>query len=107
MRQGWTDTGKTLQHVELARSQAPRLPVIPPEYAMVRFADLIGKEAQNSERVFRIARAEYGKPPHDSQRHHRTLERMWMDIRHARRPRPFEEDNRAMRRAREPGSLRE
>lgn len=107
MRQRGTDTWKTLQHVQLARSQTLRLPVISLENTIVGSAELICKKAQDSERVFRIARAEHRKPPHDGQRHHRAFERMWMDIRHARRPRPLEENDRAMRAARELRSLRE
>src|SRR6266849_7698805 len=105
MRQCGTHAGETLQHVELARRQTLRLPIVPFQRTMSRGAELVCKKAQNSERVFRIARAEHGKPPHDSQRHHRTFERMWMKIRHARRPRPLEENDRTMRASRELCSL--
>src|SRR6266550_1488109 len=97
MRQCRTHAGETLQHVEPARRQTLRLPVGPFQKTMIRHSELLCTQAQNSERDFRIARAEYGKPPHDSQRHHRTFERMWMNIRHARRPWSLEENDRAMR----------
>jgi len=65
------------------------------------------KKAQNSERGFRIARAEHGESPHESQRHRSAFGRMWVNIRHAVRPRSLEENDRAMRASRERCGLRE
>src|SRR5437899_2362032 len=107
MRQRRTHTGNTLQHVKLARSQTLWLPVMPLENAVVRRAELICETAQDSERVLGIARVEDRKSPHDSQGHDRALERMWRDIRHARRAWPLDQHDRAMRAAREFRSLRE
>src|SRR5438093_12624775 len=107
MRQRGTDTWKTLQHVKLGRGQTLGPPVVPLENAIVRLAELICETAQDSERVRGIARVEDRKPPHDSQGHDCALERMWMDIRHARRAWPLDENDRAMRAAREFRSLRE
>ena len=74
---------------------------------MVRRAELISETTQDSERVLGIARVDDRKPPHDSQGHNRALERMWMDIRHARWAWPLNQNDRAMRATREFRSLSE
>src|SRR2546430_2851031 len=57
-RQGRPHSGKALQHIQLARSQTLWLAVVTFQTA-VGATELIREEAQNSQRVFRVAGPEH------------------------------------------------
>lgn len=84
LSQRWAHTGQALQHVESPRSDALGLAVVPSKQALLRISRLLRKEAQDPQRVLWIAGVKHGEPPHHRQRHDRSFQRVWMDIRHPR-----------------------
>src|SRR5262249_3422506 len=81
--------------------------MVVPFQTTVAGAELLRGKAQKPERVFRIAGPDHWQAPHHGQGCDRALERMWMDVRHVRRPRAFQENERTMRTSREPRGLQE
>src|SRR5262249_36938247 len=96
-----TYSRQALEHLELALIGTVWLTVVQFQ-TTVAGAELLREKAQKPERVFRIAGPDHWQAPHHGQGCDRALERMWMDVRHVRRPRAFQENERTIRTSREP-----
>lgn len=72
----------------------------------MRFADLMRKRAQNSQRINGIAGDKNRKSPHDCERSDGALQRVWMDVGHLLWPWPLQQNGGAIRTSSERGGLR-